>query len=89
MAAQLLGVLREIVAAGGTTPPPTPSTLFTPPPRGSLDSPYWRTLPTPLVNPDDPAAAVLVSLPDPDEVIRRLGPQRGPGRDATSGSRGR
>ena len=77
MGAQLLGVLREIVAAGGSTPPAAPSTRFTPPARGALDGPDWRTLPTPLVDPDDPAAAVIVSLPDPDEVIRRLGAQRG------------
>ncbi len=77
MGAQLLGVLREIVAARGSTPPAARSTCFTPPARGSLDGPDWRTLPTPLVDPDDPAAAVIVSLPDPDEVIRRLGGQRG------------
>ena len=77
MGAQLLGVLREIVAAGGTTPPPTPSTRFAPPARGSLEGPDWRALPTPLVNPDDPAAAVILSLPDADEVVRRLGPQQG------------
>ena len=77
MGAQLLGVLREIVAARGSTPPAARSTCFTPPARGSLDGPDWRTLPTPLVDPDDPAAAVIVSMPDPDEVIRRLGGQRG------------
>ena len=77
MGAQLLGVLREIVAAGGTTLPPTPSTRFAPPARGSLEGPDWRALPTPLVNPDDPAAAVILSLPDADEVVRRLGPQQG------------
>ena len=79
MGAQLLGVLREIVAAAGSTPPAVASTRFTPPVRGSLTEPDWRTLPTPLVNPDDAAAALIVSLPDPDEVIRRLGVQRGMG----------
>ena len=79
MGAQLLGVLREIVAAGGSTPPAVASTRFTPPVRGLLTEPDWRMLPTPLVNPDDPAAALIVSLPDPDEVIRRLGVQRGMG----------
>ena len=56
MAAQLLGVLREIVAVRPGSPTPGgPSTMFTA--RGAwLDRRAdWRALPTPLVDPDDPA----------------------------------
>ncbi len=54
MAGQLLGVLREIVAAGGATPLSVPSTNFTPPtvarstpPTGERCRPRWSTRPTP------------------------------------------
>lgn len=76
MSEQMLGVLREVLAAGGD-PRPATSRLFT----GELrtdprsDAPEWRFLPSPLVDITDPAAAFLasVTVTDPQEVLTLLG----------------
>jgi serine/threonine-protein kinase PknG len=62
MSAQLVGVLREIVAGATGTPAPGVSTTFTAPGRGSTDVADRRALPTPLVDPDDPLAAVILAI---------------------------
>ena len=62
MSAQLMGVLREIAAGESGSPAPGVSTTFTAPGRGSTDAADWRALPTPLVDPDDPLAAVILSV---------------------------
>ena len=73
MAAQLIGVLRETVAATGT-PRPVESTLFSPDNADTLDDPDTldlRALPTPRPDPLDPASGVILaaaSLTDPDQV---------------------
>jgi serine/threonine-protein kinase PknG len=80
MAAQLAGVLREIVATNTGLPAPGPSACFTPPGRAAV-RPDWAALPTPMVNPEDPQAALIVSLSaaTADEIVRQLEPQRGLG----------
>jgi serine/threonine-protein kinase PknG len=74
MAAQLFGVLREIVSAQKGKPVPGPSTLFTGEFPSSDDAPDWRTLPALLVATDDPAAGFLGSITtsDPDETAELL-----------------
>ncbi|GID28375.1 serine/threonine-protein kinase [Paractinoplanes brasiliensis] len=75
MSEQMLGVLRQVLAAGGT-PHPAPSRLFT----GELrtdprsETPRWQDLPTPLIDLTDPAAAFLasVTVTDPSEVLTLL-----------------
>jgi serine/threonine-protein kinase PknG len=72
---QMLGVLREVLAAEGE-PHPAASRLFTPELRTDLrdDSPQWRFLPAPMMDLADPAAAFLasVTVTDPDEVLALL-----------------
>jgi serine/threonine-protein kinase PknG len=76
MSEQMLGVLREVLAAAGE-PRPAPSRLFT----GELrtdsrsDRPDWRFLPAPLIDLTDPAAAFLasVTVTEPQEVLTLLG----------------
>ena len=63
MAAQLLGVLREVVATGSGRTINASSELFTPELRVVADGPDWRGLPSLLVSSDDPAAGFLASLP--------------------------
>jgi serine/threonine-protein kinase PknG len=74
MADQLLGVLRQVIAIDGGQPPTAPSRLFTGEPvtRGAYDG--WKGLPTPTVDPADPAAGMLANLSstEPDEVISAL-----------------
>ena len=72
-------MLREVVSANSGQPAPGPSTRFTPSGRGSSDAADWSTLPTPLVDPDDPQAGVILALgaAGPDEIIRQLGATRG------------
>ncbi len=79
MGAQLLGVLREIVAARTGSPAPGASATFSPPGRGATDVPDWRTLPHPLVDSDDPRAALFVSLAaaDPEAAAAELAVHRG------------
>ncbi|WP_127503524.1 serine/threonine-protein kinase [Actinoplanes solisilvae] len=75
MAEQMLGVLRQVLAAGGT-PHPAPSRLFTAElrtdPRSEI--PRWQDLPTPLIDLTDPAAAFLasVTVTEPADVLLLL-----------------
>ncbi|NNE72718.1 MAG: tetratricopeptide repeat protein, partial [Acidimicrobiales bacterium] len=79
MAAQLTGVLREVVALSQGTPRPAASALFggdhlpglLADNRARIDAPDWRVLPSPRVDPADPAASFLQDLPD-DDPSRRL-----------------
>jgi serine/threonine-protein kinase PknG len=74
MAAQLLGIQREVVAEQHGAPCPGPSTRFTPERRGSTAAADWRTLPVLLVNPDDPGSAVVesVAATEPEALIEML-----------------
>jgi serine/threonine-protein kinase PknG len=76
MAEQMLGVLREVLAADGT-PKPAPSNLFTAEQRSDLrtDTPQWRHLPVPMMDLTDPSAAFLASITvtEPLEVLALLG----------------
>ncbi|AEH10161.1 serine/threonine-protein kinase [Candidatus Protofrankia datiscae] len=70
---ELLGVLREVVAAERGTPAPAPSRRFTGDthptgenPDGSRAGPAASVLPALRVDPDDPAASTLAALPDAD-----------------------
>jgi serine/threonine-protein kinase PknG len=75
MAEQMLGVLRQVLAADGQ-PRPAPSRLFTGELRTDLraDTPRWQDLPTPLIDLADEAAAFLasVTVTDPAEVLALL-----------------
>ncbi|MFC7531125.1 tetratricopeptide repeat protein [Actinoplanes sp. GCM10030250] len=76
MTEQMLGVLRQVLAAGGEVRP-APSRLFTGELRTDLrdDRLRWQDLPTPLIDLTDPAAAFLasVTVTDPAEVLTLLG----------------
>jgi serine/threonine-protein kinase PknG len=74
MADQLLGVLREVVAAKTGIPRPAASTLFTTDLRAKVERPDWRLLPQLVVAADDPAAGLLATLAatDPAEQIELL-----------------
>ncbi|WP_225918573.1 serine/threonine-protein kinase [Actinocatenispora comari] len=88
MADQLLGVLREVLSAADGIPRPSMSTLFTaerrpfgtaagdvPAGDGGLDGrEVVRSLPLPLVDPADPAAAFLatVDASAPAEAIQAM-----------------
>jgi len=68
---ELLGVLREVVAAEGGKPAPAPSRVFTPDrhptgedPDGGRAGPPWAVLPALRVDPADEAAATLAALPE-------------------------
>ena len=80
MAAQLEGILREVVAIRRGSPAPGVSTCFTGERRQAMTAADWRSLPVPLVSPDDPAAAVLVSLGamEPEAVLGALDELAGP-----------
>jgi serine/threonine-protein kinase PknG len=65
---QLLGVLREVVAAETGRDSTTVSTLFTGELSGELDAPDWHALPGVLVDTNDPAAGLIASLPTGDPV---------------------
>jgi serine/threonine-protein kinase PknG len=77
MTEQMLGVLREVLAATDGDPRPATSRLFT----GELrtdpksDEPNWRFLPAPMIDLTDPAAAFLasVTVTEPQEVLTLLG----------------
>jgi serine/threonine-protein kinase PknG len=81
MAEQLLGVLREVLAADGDLHP-APSRLFTAELRAELATADWRALPLPLLDLEDPAAAFLgtLTVTDPAQLIGLLdkAPQRTP-----------
>jgi serine/threonine-protein kinase PknG len=62
MAAQLLGVLREVVAAETGTPRPGASSLFTGELRGDSATPDWHALPAIIVSADDTAAGYLATI---------------------------
>jgi serine/threonine-protein kinase PknG len=68
---QLLGVLREVLAAQGE-PSPAPSRLFTGELGGEPSRPDWRTLPVPLPDLEDPGAGYLTALTvtAPADVLR-------------------
>lgn len=74
MAAQLYGVLREIVADVEDRPVPAPSTLFTDPLRAQIEQPDWRILPRPQASSEDPSAGYLAALTgsDPEQTIVQL-----------------
>ncbi|MGW0662002.1 tetratricopeptide repeat protein [Streptodolium elevatio] len=87
MAEQCLGVLREVVAKRTGEPRPALSGLFGPETRvAHSDVAAWNSpgapgavavaagLPVPRVDPSDPAAGLLASLPtnDPDELLAAL-----------------
>ncbi|MDT5032667.1 MAG: serine/threonine-protein kinase PknG [Actinoplanes sp.] len=73
MTEQMLGVLREVLAADGEAHPAV-SRLFTSEQR-SDDEPNWRFLPAPMIDLTDPAAAFLasVTVTEPQEVLTLLG----------------
>ncbi|MDI2125193.1 serine/threonine-protein kinase [Yinghuangia seranimata] len=88
MVEQCLGVLREVVAARTGEPKPALSGLFGPETRvahpdvapwDAADAPSPAAaaagLPVPRVDPEDPAAGLLATLPtnDPDELVAALG----------------
>jgi len=74
MAEQLLGILRQVVAARDGTPRPAASTLFTGDLRARPDAPDWKLLPIPLIAADNPAAGFLltVNMSDPQDVVSLL-----------------
>ena len=71
--------LREVVAAQTGQPALGRSTAFAGPGRSSAKAADWRALPTPLVDPDDPGAGLILSLAaaEPDEVVHQLENERG------------
>ncbi|GAA0498493.1 putative serine/threonine-protein kinase [Paractinoplanes deccanensis] len=75
MTEQMIGVLRQVLAADGT-PRPATSRLFTGEMRTDLksDAPRWQDLPSPLIDLADPSAAFLasVTVTDPAEVLALL-----------------
>jgi serine/threonine-protein kinase PknG len=74
MAAQLHGVLREVVATEQGRPIPGASTLFTEALRGRPEEPDWRRLPRPQVASDDSAAGFLATVraSGPEHLIAQL-----------------
>jgi serine/threonine-protein kinase PknG len=62
MSAQLVGVLREIVADEKGVPQPGPSSVFTGEQRGEQRTADWHVLPALLVSTDDPAAGFLATI---------------------------
>jgi serine/threonine-protein kinase PknG len=83
MSEQLLGVLREVVAISSGSPVPATSSLFGPPPAPSRsassggESDEWAAvtalLPELRVDPEDPNAAIISSLPtDPSLALSTL-----------------
>ena len=62
MAEQMIGVLRETVAAQDGTPRPATSTVFTGDFQPRPEAPDWRLLPALRVPTDDPAAGFLASI---------------------------
>ncbi|MEV0897512.1 tetratricopeptide repeat protein [Actinoplanes sp. NPDC049802] len=75
MSEQMLGVLRQVLAADGT-PRPAVSRYFTGELRTDLrdEKARWQDLPTPLIDLSDPAAGFLASITaaDPKTVLAQL-----------------
>jgi serine/threonine-protein kinase PknG len=69
MRAQLVGVLREIVATQQGSTVPFVSTVFTGEGRGPVTQPTWQRLPVPLIHADDPAAALILSTGTADPQV--------------------
>ena len=63
---QLLGVLREVVAAEQGKTITAQSTLFTADPHARIDRVGWRSLPAPRVSAGDAAASYLAIVTAPD-----------------------
>jgi serine/threonine-protein kinase PknG len=80
MSAQLVGLLREIVAGEKGVPQPGPSTVFTGEQRGEQRVVDWHVLPALLVSTDDPAAGLLATiaagLPEATLDALRQAPER-------------
>lgn len=79
MAGQLEGVLCEVAVAlaqqeGRTSAAPRTSTMFTPQSRGSNDHPDVRRLPTPIVDPEDQHAGIILTLSaaSPNDVVKHV-----------------
>jgi serine/threonine-protein kinase PknG len=74
MAEQLLGVLRQVLATDGGHPPVAASHAFTTEVAPNPDRASWQALPRPLVDPTDPAAALVSGLgaAAPDQVLASL-----------------
>ena len=74
MSDQLLGVLREVVAAEEGHPVPSISKLFTGPLRAGSGRVDWRALPRPQVAADDPGAGYLATITgtDPRHLLAQL-----------------
>ena len=79
MAEQLLGVLREVVAASAGTPRPGASSLFGPDLQPlvvkesiGIEAPDWRHLPSVKVNSADPAANFVVSVSAVSDPAQQL-----------------
>jgi serine/threonine-protein kinase PknG len=74
MAEQLLGVLRQVVAADGHRPDPAPSRLFTPELTADADTDTWRLLPVPTFDLTDPALPVITALASapPEQMLATL-----------------
>ncbi|HEX8630895.1 MAG TPA: tetratricopeptide repeat protein [Catenuloplanes sp.] len=75
MTEQMLGVLREVLAADGV-PHPAPSRLFTAEQRTDPRSvtPRWQFLPAPMMDLTDPAAGFLasVTVTEPRDILTLL-----------------
>ena len=71
MADQLLGVLHQVVSAEKGTPQPRTSRRFTAEAGRATTGLDWRSLPTPLVEADDPGSVLLASLDavEPDVLV--------------------
>ncbi|HJZ61323.1 MAG TPA: tetratricopeptide repeat protein [Miltoncostaeaceae bacterium] len=86
MAEQLLGVLRQVVAARDGVPVPGASTLFTGDFRADPLAPDWRRLPALRVEAEDAAAGSLALFAaEPEEVVASL--RAAPERTAEMGLR--
>jgi serine/threonine-protein kinase PknG len=74
MAEQMIGVLRETVAAADGTPRPATSTVFTGDLHPRPEAPDWRLLPALRVPTDDPAAGFLASITvtEPNDLVAAL-----------------
>ena len=79
MAGQLEGVLCEVAVASlsrtvETRTAPRTSTMFTPQSRGSNDHPDVRRLPTPIVDPEDQHAGIIVTLSvaSPNDIVKHV-----------------
>ena len=62
MAEQLVGVLRQVIAADGGSPRAAPSTLFSSELGADPDTSPWQLLPVPAVDPSDSSSGVLATL---------------------------